>query len=221
VLLQTVAFGSDESSDVETLWEGRIFDEHIVWEPTLYPRSLYRSLHLVWYKPIMRGGRAEWCFDPEQTDNHVSPWEAEPSPSHERWRAALRDRPPTARAPLVRGVREHTLAEHVLVQRVLRRLVACEAADHFFEHEAADEQPFADPSDAGALGLQQMVQRAAERRYPTYAAFREDVEQMLDHSFLHSDECSIEFILTCMMAKEVRVADDELRAAGITVRLVR
>ena len=72
-----VPFAADEgaathSRPQEVLWQGRVFDNTRVHDPEQYPKSLYKSQHVVWYRCLARSkanSRLDrWVFDDEQTD---------------------------------------------------------------------------------------------------------------------------------------------------------
>lgn len=90
----------------EDLWEGRVFDNTFVHDPESYPKSLYKSFHVVWYRQLAMNKKGNafgerWVFDSEQTDNHVSPWDTQKSSGHALWSkrypdlAKVRPTPPT------------------------------------------------------------------------------------------------------------------------------
>ena len=166
----SVPFAADEgaatqSSPKEVLWEGRAFDTGKVADPERYPKSLYKSMHVVWYRCLERSKSNKnldhWVFDEEQTDNLVSPWDTQPSNQHIKWRSAFPQlaglyKPrarrgsykPTAlvEAPESMDIEqmevdgaEPASVEQDAIERVLKRLLSNEAAEIFFHPVPKDE----------------------------------------------------------------------------------
>ena len=224
---------------MEVLWEGRAFDDGHVWDPQEYPHSLYKSLHVVWYRALARDGKANknlerWVFDEEQTDNFQSPWDTLPSKMHNKWSKAHPDlasitHPRAKRgvfkpnaiveAPESMAIDEEALkeaggdVEQEAITRTLKRLLSNEAAGHFFHpvpsSEVAYHQTVEEP-----ICLSEISDKHSNEAYPSYAAFEADLDKLISNSFLFNHEDTLHWIGTCMLNKDLTIVRDELKAAG-------
>ena len=166
-----------------------------------YPKSLYKSLHVVWYRALQRGKRNElcekWVIDDEQTDNYVSPWDTIPSKLHAKWRTAYPEKAALHNPRARRGCYGlHGLVEapesmeidgsiagaadpeQEAIQRVLKRLLSNEASPQFFYPVPEDEVAY-HTAVQQPICLSEISERAAAGQYASYAAFHKDVETLI------------------------------------------
>jgi len=195
----------------EDIWEGRIFDSKCVHDPVRYPKSLYKSLHTVWYRCLAKNKKGnlygeQWVFDSEQTDNHVSPWDTQPSSQHGRWTKVYPDLAKLHRPRMRRGVyqpnaiveapdsmdieRLDAEAEDLhqdAIERVLKMLLSNEASGVFFHPVPAFEIEYHQQVRC-PICLAEILDTFEGGRYESYAQFASDIDQLISNSILFNEE---------------------------------
>ena len=228
----------DRPRPQEELWEGRAFNSRFVWQPEAYPRSRYKSLHVVWYRQCKRSAAKnplgmKWVFDDEQTDNHVSPWDALPSKAHGLWTKAFPKLASISRPRTKRGVFSPNAIveapesmvidgpsamdgddEHGYIAKAMKRLLSNEAVPFFYHPVPLSLTDYHD-SVAKPICLHDISEAVETHGYASYRAFHSDVETMVSNAFLYNADDSTGWIMACMFQNDVDELQRELTAAGL------
>ena len=226
-----------QSKPLEVLWEGRAFERDIVYDPEHYPKSAYKSLHVVWYRALKQGPgnrhMERWILDDEQTDNRVSPWETMTSKMHQKWAGAYPAlaslvRPRTKRGVIAESAKalieagesmdiDDAVAQngdvHELTERVLKRLLSNEASS-FFWHPVPPTELEYHATITSPLCLSEIADRAQRHEYTSYANFHVEVERLLSDAFCFHEPNTLGWVLTEMMQAELHIVRDELLQHG-------
>ena len=221
----------------EVLWEGRIFNDAVVYDQA-YPTSKYRCLHIVWYRKLKENGPEDppndrWIIDDdEQTDNLQSPWCTEHSQFHATWcsintglsqpNRMLRPtvEPPHAlhevQTSLQLGMNNDENIMNILNERLMRN-----EATVLFHNPLPDHEELY-PTEALYPGivvtpmcLLDIVGKAQIGGYADdFSKFAQDIETMIAHVMTFNELTSAEYIAGRMLLADWQAVIDAMEEGG-------
>jgi len=224
-----VRFAADAAGREEEEWEGRVWDLDV--QDTEYPRSTYRALRCLWYQQVkssVPGG--QWVIDPEQTDCEVSPWEAEPSAPHLRWKEkfpeladslpSLRpDRETLTKLVMPSGSCEITDAAEMTdvravlddtLERMMKRLLSTEVTSIFRDPVPLSEKAYHEKISQ-PICLSEMDAKRKAGGYASVADFIEDFGLMISNAMTFNKHDTLPFMAAHVLQKDFNIAMEAVK----------